>query len=56
MYLKRLKFLRMNAGLKQTEIADLLGIQQTVYLVVSEVFKLYRYTFNKTSRLLQYFN
>ena len=31
MYLKRLKFLRMNAGLKQTEIADLLGIQQTVY-------------------------
>ena len=31
MYLKRLKFLRINAGLKQTEIADLLGIQQTVY-------------------------
>ena len=30
MYLKRLKFLRINAGLKQTEIADLLGIQQTV--------------------------
>ena len=31
MYLKRLKLLRINAGLKQTEIADLLGIQQTVY-------------------------
>ena len=31
MYLKRLKFLRINVGLKQTEIADLLGIQQTVY-------------------------
>ena len=31
MYLKRLKFLRINVGLKQTEIADLLGIKQTVY-------------------------
>ena len=31
MYLKRLKILRINAGLKQTEIADILGIQQTVY-------------------------
>ena len=31
MYLKRLKILRINAGLKQTDIADILGIQQTVY-------------------------
>ena len=31
MYLKRLKILRIKAGLKQTEIADILGIQQTVY-------------------------
>ena len=30
MYLKRLKILRINAGLKQTDIADILGIQQTV--------------------------
>ena len=30
-YLKRLKILRINAGLKQTDIADILGIQQTVY-------------------------
>ena len=31
MYFKRLKILRINAGLKQTDIADILGIQQTVY-------------------------
>ena len=31
MYLKRLKTLRIKAGLKQTEIAEILGIQQTVY-------------------------
>ena len=31
MYLKRLKILRINAGLKQTDIAEILGIQQTVY-------------------------
>ena len=31
MYLKRLRTLRLSAGLKQTEIADILGIQQTVY-------------------------
>ena len=31
MYLKRLKILRINDGLKQTDIADILGIQQTVY-------------------------
>ena len=31
LYLKRLKILRINAGLKQTDIADILGIQQTVY-------------------------
>ncbi len=31
MYLKRLKTLRIKAGLKQTEIAEILGRQQTVY-------------------------
>ena len=31
MYLKRLRTLRSSAGLKQTEIANILGIQQTVY-------------------------
>ena len=31
MYLKRLRTLRINAGLKQTEIAEILEIQQTVY-------------------------
>ena len=31
MYLKRLRTLRLSAGLKQTEIAEMLGIQQTVY-------------------------
>ena len=31
MYLKRLRSLRIKAGLKQTDIADILGIQQTVY-------------------------
>ena len=31
MHLKRLKILRINAELKQTDIADILGIQQTVY-------------------------
>ena len=31
MYLKRLRTLRINAGLKQTEITEILGIQQTVY-------------------------
>ena len=31
MYLKRLKTLRIKAGLKQTEIAKILGIRQTVY-------------------------
>ena len=31
MYLKRLKTLRIKAGLKQTEIAEILGKQQTVY-------------------------
>ena len=31
MYLNRLKTLRIKAGLKQTEIAEILGIQQTVY-------------------------
>ena len=47
-YLKRLKFLRMNAGLKQTEIADLLGIQQTGILSsVSEVLNYTVTLFNK---------
>ena len=31
MYLKRLRSLRIKAGLKQTDIAEILGIQQTVY-------------------------
>ena len=31
MYLKRLRTLRLSSGLKQTDIADILGIQQTVY-------------------------
>ena len=31
MYLKRLKALRLSLRLKQTDIAELLGIQQTVY-------------------------
>ena len=31
MYLKRLKTLRIKAGLKQTEIAEILGKQQTMY-------------------------
>ena len=31
MYLKRLRTLRLSAGLKQSEIAEMLGIQQTVY-------------------------
>ena len=31
MYLKRLRSLRIKAGLKQTYIAEILGIQQTVY-------------------------
>lgn len=31
MYLKRLKDLRENNDLKQTEIAEFLGIKQTVY-------------------------
>ena len=31
MYLKRLRTLRSSAGLKQTEIANILGIQQPVY-------------------------
>ena len=31
MYLKRLRTLRIKAGLKQTEIAEILGKQQTVY-------------------------
>ncbi|MFR8403506.1 MAG: helix-turn-helix domain-containing protein [Monoglobus pectinilyticus] len=31
MYLKRLRTLRLSSGLKQTDIAEILGIQQTVY-------------------------
>ena len=31
MYLKRLRSLHIKAGLKQTDIAEILGIQQTVY-------------------------
>ena len=31
MYLKRWRTLRINAGLGQTKIAEILGIQQTVY-------------------------
>ena len=31
MYLKRLRTLRLSSGLKQTDIAKILGIQQTVY-------------------------
>ena len=31
MYIKRWRTLRINAGLGQTKIAEILGIQQTVY-------------------------
>ena len=31
MYIKRLRTLRLSSGLKQTDIAKILGIQQTVY-------------------------
>ncbi len=45
MYLKRLKILRINAGLKQTDIADILEYNKLYTLVMSEVFKLYLYIF-----------
>ena len=45
MYLKRLKTLRIKAGLKQTEIAEILGIQQTCIHDMKEDFKRYHYIF-----------
>ena len=54
MYLKRLKILRINAGLKQTDIADILGIQQTVYSRYERGFQTIPLHLNRTNNINSY--